>query len=103
MNNKSSIISENRDQLTLFGVIVVAVLVILIGILAWKIPVLAACILILLEAGMAVCMQNVPIWLHGVLVIAQVLVGAIFGIPLFLLLCGVFYIVSILALNVWNH
>lgn len=103
MNSKNTFISENKDQLTLFGVIVAAMLVILVGILVWEIPVLGACILVLLEAGLAVCMQNVPIWLHAIVVIAQVIVGAVFGAPLFLLLCGVFYMLSILALNVWNH
>ena len=103
MNNKNAFLSENRDQLTLFGVIVVAIIVILIGILAWDVPVLGACILILLEASLAVCMQNVPIWLHGVIVIAQVVTDAVFARALFLLLCGIFYMVCILALSVWNR
>lgn len=103
MNQKDSFLNENRDQLTLFGVIVAAIVIILIGILAWNVPVLLACILILLEAALAVCMQNVPIWIHGVIVIAEAVTGAIVGRALFLLLCGVFYVLSILALNVWNH
>ena len=103
MDQKDSFFNENRDQLILFGVIIVAITIILIGILAWNVPVLLACILILLEAALAVCMQNVPIWLHGAIVIAEVITGAFFGRALFLLLCGIFYMLSILALNVWNH
>lgn len=103
MSHKDTFLNENRDQLTLFGVIVAAIFVILVGILAWDVPVLGACILILLEAALAVCMHNVPIWLHGVVVIAEVVTGAIFGRALFLLLCGAFYVVSILALNIWNR
>ena len=96
-------LNENKDQLTLFGVIVAAIIIIMIGILAWNVPVLLACILILLEAALAVCMQNVPIWVHGAIVIAEVVSGALVGRALFLLLCGIFYMLSILALNVWNH
>lgn len=103
MNQKDTFFNENRDQITLFGVIVAAIVIILVGILAWNVPVLLACILILLEAALAVCMQNVPIWVHGAVVIAEVVIGAIFGRAFFLLLCGVFYMISILALNVWNH
>lgn len=103
MDQKDTFFNENRDQLTLFGVIVAAMTIILIGILAWNVPVLLACILILLEAALAVCMQNVPIWLHAVIVIAEVIAGAIVGRALFLLLCGVFYMLCILALNVWKH
>lgn len=103
MNQKDTFFYENRDQLTLFGVIVSAIVIILIGILAWNVPVLLACILVLLEAALAVCMQNVPIWVHGVIVIAEVVTGSLVGRALFLLLCGIFYMISILALNVWNH
>ena len=103
MSQKDVFLNENRDQLTLFGVIVAAIIIIMIGILAWNVPVLLACILILLEAALAVCMQNVPIWVHGAIVIAEVVLGALVGRALFLLLCGIFYMLSILALNVWNH
>ena len=103
MNDKKALINENKDQLTLFGVIVAALLVILIGMLGWDVPVLAACILVVLEAGLAVCMQNAPIWLHGIVVIAQIIVGAIFGTVTFLVLCAVFYVIAILALDVWEH
>ena len=102
MNDKNTFIAENKDQLTLFGVIVAALLVVIIGIIAWEVPVLWACVLVLLEAGLAVCMQKVPIWLHAVVVIAQVIVGVFFGTAMFLLFCAVFYMVGILALNVWN-
>lgn len=103
MSQKNVFLNENKDQLTLFGVIVAAIIIIMIGILAWNVPVLLACILILLEAALAVCMQNVPIWVHGAIVIAEVVSGALVGRALFLLLCGIFYMLSILALNVWNH
>ena len=103
MKEKNAFLSENKDQLILFGVTTMALLVILIGIIVWEIPVVGACILIFLEAALAVCMQNVPIWLHGAIMTAQVVTGAVFGRPLFLLLCGVFYMICILALNVWKH
>lgn len=100
--DKKAFLDENREQLTLFGVIVAALLIIIIGILTCDIPVVWACLLVLLEAILAVCMQDVPIWLHGLVVIAQVVVGAVFGTVVFLVLCAIFYIVGILALDVWS-
>lgn len=102
MNDKKAFINENKEHLTLFGVIVVALLIVIIGIVTCEVPVVWACLLILLEAAMAVCMQNVPIWLHGLVVIAQVVVGAVFGTVVYLVLCSFFYVVGILALDVWS-
>lgn len=103
MSNIKELVNENKQQITLFGVIAAALFVILIGIFVWKLPVVAICVLLLLEAGFAVCMQDVPVWVHGLAVIAQAAVGAIFGRMVFLLLCALFYVVGILALNIWNH
>lgn len=103
MNEKNAYRKENKNQLTLFGVIAAALFVILAGIFAWEVPVVWACVMILLEAGLSACMHNVPIWIHIMIVIAQIVVGAIFGAGIFLLLCAVFYIIGILALSIWNH
>ena len=56
---------DNKQYLLLFGVIVVALAAILASILALKIPVVPVCLIIVLEAGIAVCLHDVPIWLHG--------------------------------------
>ena len=56
---------DNKQYLLLFGVIVVALAAILVSILALKIPVVPVCLIIVLEAGIAVCLHDVPIWLHG--------------------------------------
>ena len=61
------------------GVIVVALAAILVSILALKIPVVPVCLIIVLEAGIAVCLHDVPIWLHGLVVLVQIIAGAICG------------------------
>ncbi len=102
MNELKAMVEENKQQLTLFGVIVIALAIILAGILGWKLPAVSVCALVILEAGLAMCLQDIPIWLHGVIVIAQVAIGAIFGKVMFLLVCALFYVVGILALSIWN-
>ena len=62
---------DNKQYLLLFGVIVVALAAILVSILALRIPVVPVCLIIVLEAGIAVCLHDVPIWLHGLVVLVR--------------------------------
>lgn len=87
---------DNKQYLLLFGVIVVALAAILASILALKIPV---CLIIVLEAGIAVCLHDVPIWLHGLVVLVQIIAGAICGKLVFMVLCALVYVVGILSLK----
>ncbi len=91
--------TENKKMLILFGVIVTTLLVILTSILALGIPAVPVCVIVLLEAGIAVCLHDVPIWLHGLVVLAQVIAGLATGKLVFMLLCCVIYLVGILALK----
>ncbi len=94
--------TENRQMLVLFGVIVAALLEILISILGLGIPAVPVCVLVLLEAGMALCLHDVPIWLHGLAVLAQILAGALAGKLIFIVLCAAMYLVFILSLRFWR-
>ena len=82
---------DNKQYLLLFGVIVVA--------LALRIPVVPVCLIIVLEAGIAVCLHDVPIWLHGLVVLVQIIAGAICGKLVFMVLCALVYVVGILSLK----
>lgn len=90
---------ENRDMLILFGVIVAALLVILISIMGLKVPVVPVCVIVLIEAAFSVCLHDVPIWLHGLMVIAQIVVGILCGRTIFVALCALIYLIGILALK----
>lgn len=100
MDDIKALVKENRQQLALSGIIIMALVVILIGILVWKLPVVSVCILVLLEAGLAVCLQDLPIWLHGAVLIAQLVLGLLFGNGMFLMVCAIFYVISILILSI---
>ena len=94
-----AILEENKQYLVMFAVIIAALAVILISILGIKIPVVAVCLIVLLEAGIAVCLNNEPIWLHGLVVVAELIAGALCSKLLFMVLCAAIYVVSILALK----
>ena len=90
---------DNKQYLLLFAVIVIALVAILISILALKIPVVPVCLIVVLEAAMAVCLHDVPIWLHGLAVLVQIIAGAICGKLVFMVLAALVYVVGILSLK----
>lgn len=97
MEDIKALVMENKQQFVLFGIVSAALLVITAGILVWKLPVAAVCIFVLLETGLSFCLQNLPVWLHGLILIVQLLMGLLFGNGIFILVCTFFYIVSILG------
>ena len=103
MEDIKGLVKENKQHIALFGMIVAALAVILIGILVWKLPVVSVCIFVFLEAGLAVCLQELPVWLHGAVLIAQLIIGLLFGNGMFILLCALYYVVSIVVLRIWDR
>lgn len=94
--------ADNKQMLVLFGVIVAVLLMILGSILGLRMPAVPVCVMVLLEAGMALCLHDVPVWLHGVVLLAQALVGALAGKLVFMILCAAMYLVFILSLRFWR-
>lgn len=94
-----SMVQENRNPLILFCGIVAALLVILVSILTLQMPALPVCVIVLLEAGLAVCLHDVPIWLHGLVIIAQIAAGAFCGAAVFMALCAAIYAAGIFMLR----
>lgn len=91
--------TENKKMLILFGVIVTTLLVILVSILGLNMSPVPVCVIVLLEAGIVACLHDVPIWLHGLVIVAQVVAGVLTGNIVFMILCCVMYLVGILALR----
>lgn len=94
-----TVVGENKSMLILFGVIVAVLLVILVSIITLEVPVVPVCVIVLIEAALAVCLHDVPIWLHGLVVIAQIVAGILCGATVFMILCALVYIAGILALR----
>ena len=90
---------ENKDMLVLFGVIVAALMVILIAILGLDIPAVPVCVIVLIEVGIAACLHDVPIWLHGLVIVGQIVAGVLTGRLLFMVLCVIIYVLGILTLR----
>ena len=64
-------LKENRMVLPIILFAVIALVMIVIGIAALKVSAVAMCVLIIIEAGLAVMFHHAELWLHGVLVLAE--------------------------------
>ena len=93
------IVRDNSGVLILFGVFAVVLFVVLFSMIKLDMPVVPVCVIVVIEAALAVCLHDVPIWLHGLVVIAEIVVGALCRVTLFMVLCAVVYVVGILALR----
>lgn len=89
--------NENKDMIILFGVIAASILVILISILGLDIPVVPVCVLVLIEAALAACLHDVPIWVHILTIVVQLVAGILCGNTVFIILCLVIYVLGILS------
>ena len=67
-------LTKNKMVLAVAAFALVTLAMIVIGIMALKVPAVAMCVLIILEAGLAVMLHHAELWLHGVLVLAEVIV-----------------------------
>ena len=99
---------EKLKQLTkkpivvLGAFIVVALAMILISILALHLPIVGVCTIVILEALLAACLNRIPIWIHGLIIIAQSVAGIVFGKIVFMVLMAVLYVTAVALLYLWS-
>ncbi|MBQ2283727.1 MAG: hypothetical protein II250_06085 [Agathobacter sp.] len=64
--------------------------------------VVPVCIMMILEAAIAVMLHKAELWVHGVLLVAELIAGVVAGnIPL-IILCGIVYVAATVALQIVN-
>jgi len=95
--------TENKSMLILFGVIVAALLVILIAILGLDVPVVPVCVIVLIEAALAVCLHDVPVWLHALVLAVQIVAGVLCHNVWLMVMCAALYLLGILTLRVMRN
>lgn len=90
---------SNRLILSLVFFCVTTLALILIAVIGWNEFVVPVCVLVLIEVGMAVLLHKSELWIHGILLAAELLVGGIIDrLPLVILMVIV-YVVAIFALH----
>ncbi len=104
INIKAFFSKENLPLILLicFGIFVVASII--ISALVFDINVVVSCIIVILEAALAACLSKIPIWVHGLVFIAQVVCGIIASQVPFMVLMAFIYVFAVVFLFIWaNH
>ena len=103
MSEKKQQVSENKQNIAIGSVAVAALVVVLISVLALKVAVVPACVILLLQAGIAACLDNEPVWLHGLVLLIEVIAGILAGQIIFMILIVLIYIATLYALKFWKE
>ncbi len=74
-----------------------AVAVALCGILWLKLPAAIVLLVVILEAALGACLRHAPLWLHGVVLVGNLVLGIVFELAVFLLLADLVYLAEIVS------
>lgn len=92
-------IRDSLPVITVGAFVVVTVVMILLGIMACELPVVMVCTIVLLETAIAVCLHNLPIWLHCAVLLAEIIAGVVCGQVLFMVCAGIVYAMAIVTIH----
>lgn len=73
---------------------------ILLSVLACEIPVVAVCFIVVIETLLAACLHDLPVWLHAIVIAAELVCGVIFDRVLFMLIEAALYLAAIFVLKI---
>lgn len=84
-------------SMVLFAMVVLTV--ILVATLGWNEFVVPICAIVIIDVFMAVLLHKSELWVHGILVVAQVVAGVIISRVPLMVLCVIVYVAAMLALH----
>ena len=94
---------ENLPLIALIWLVVFSVVAIVVSCVAFDIDVVVACVMVVLEAALAACLNRIPIWIHGLVFIAQIVIGILASQVGFMVLMAFIYVFAIVFLFVWAN
>jgi hypothetical protein len=82
--------------------VVIVVVMILVSYFALNIPMVPVCTIVILEALLAALLNRIPLWIHGLFAIAEVVGGILLGKVVFMVLMAIVYLAAVLLLALWS-
>ncbi len=77
--------------------VIVCATIILVSYLGLKMPIVSVCLIVILESLLAALLGLIPIWVHGLIIIAQIVAGILAAKLLFMILMAVVYVAAIVV------
>ena len=96
------LIKKNKTIVSMAIFVVVAAISIVVMTVVLKQPVVPVCVLVLIEAAIAVMLHNAELWIHGVLLLAEIIAGVALGRIVLVLLCILVYIAATFTLKLFD-
>ena len=93
-------LSDKKMVMTIAAFAVIVAAMVLIGVCVLHVPVVAMCMLVILETALAVFLHHAELWLHGVVIPAEVIAGILCSKILLVVLCAVVYVAATACLQV---
>lgn len=93
-------LSDKKMVMTIAAFAVIVAAMVLIGVCVLHVPVVAMCMLVILETALAVFLHHAELWLHGVVILAEVIAGILCSKILLAVLCAVVYVAATACLQV---
>lgn len=93
-------LSDKKMVMTIAAFAVIVAAMVLIGVCVLHVPVVAMCLLVILETALAVFLHHAELWLHGVVILAEVIAGILCSKILLVVLCAVVYVAATACLQV---
>lgn len=93
-------LSDKKMVMTIAAFAVIVAAMVLIGVCVLHVPVVAMCMLVILEMALAVFLHHAELWLHGVVILAEVIAGILCSKILLVVLCAVVYVAATACLQV---
>ena len=101
INLKTCFSKDNLPLISLIFLTVFALVAILVSCLALKLNVVIVCVMVVLEAALAACLNRIPIWVHGLVFIAQIVCGIMASQVPFMVFMAFIYVFSVVFLFLW--
>ena len=96
------LIKKNKTIVSIAIFVVVVAISIVVMTVVLKQPVVPVCVLVLIEATIAVMLHNAELWMHGVLLLAEIIAGVALGRIVLFLLCILVYIAATFTLKLFD-
>ncbi len=100
--NKALDLLKKKPVYPLGIFLLAAIIMIVISELALGIPVVAVCTIVILEAALSALLNRIPIWVHGLIIIAQIVAGILVSKAVFMILMAVIYVLAVALLYLWS-
>ncbi|MCR4693952.1 MAG: hypothetical protein K5773_01340 [Pseudobutyrivibrio sp.] len=100
---KSILSRANMPLVTLCILVIYAIVAILVSYLKLDVSIVPCCIMILLEVLLAVLLSRIPLWVHGLVFIAEIVAGIIASQIPFMVLMAFVYVGAITFLYIWER